>query len=106
MKNFITYLACITLFLSCKKDTAITNNCYANIVTNRNILNKQASVQFLNNEFYLIEKGTIDTKLLPCTLADDFKVNNLQVTISGEVKNTLKTGVCCTENFVISKIEK
>ncbi len=106
MKNFITYLACITLFLSCTKDKGITNNCFANIVTSRNILNKQASVQLLNDEFYLIEKGTIDIKLLPCILADDFKINNLQVTISGEVKNILIKGVCCTENFVISKIEK
>jgi hypothetical protein len=102
---FISILLTIT-FLSCKKDKETTSNCFSGIPTNRTILNKQATIQLINNEFYIIEKGTIDTRLLPCSLADEFKINNLPVTITGEVKNTIPTGVCCTENFVVNKIEK
>jgi hypothetical protein len=102
---FISILLAIT-FLSCKKEEETTNNCFSDIATSRTILDKQATIQLINNEFYIIEKGIIDTRLLPCSLADEFKINNLQITITGEVKNTIPTGPCCTENFVINKITR
>jgi hypothetical protein len=99
----ISILLTITFF-SCKKDKETTSNCFSDIATTRKILNKEATVELFNNEFYIIEKGTIDTRLLPCSLGEEFKLNNLQVRITGEVKNTIPTGVCCTENFIINKI--
>jgi hypothetical protein len=106
MKKYFWVILFLLAFLSCKKDKETTSNCFSETPTTRSILNKQAIIQLLNNEFYIIEKGTIDTRLLPCSLADEFKINNLPVTITGEVKNTIPTGVCCTENFVVNKIEK
>jgi hypothetical protein len=106
MKYYHFGILCLLTFLSCKKDKEKTNNCFSDASATRTILNKQATIQLLNNEFYIIEKGTIDTKLLPCSLSDEFKINNLPVTVTGEVKNTIPTGVCCTENFVVNKIEK
>ena len=58
--------------------------------------------------FYIIEEGTIDTRLNPCILDKEFQQNNLKVKISGEVKLTIQGGPspCCLENFVITKISK
>ncbi len=106
MKHYFLGILFSLTFLSCKKDKETINNCFSDAPTTRTILDKQATIQLLNNEFYIIEKGTIDTRLLPCSLADEFRINNLSVTITGEVKNTVPTGVCCTENFVVNKIEK
>lgn len=106
MKHYFLGVLFSLIFFSCKKSKEKTSNCFSDIPTTRTILDKQATIQLLNNEFYIIENGTIDTKLLPCSLANEFKINNLPVTITGEVKNTIPTGVCCTENFVITKIEK
>jgi hypothetical protein len=106
MKHYFFGILFLLIFLSCKKDKEKTTNCFSDTPTTRSILNKQATIQLLNNEWYIIEKGIIDTRLLPCSLADEFKINNLPVTITGEVKNTIPTGICCTENFVVNKIEK
>jgi hypothetical protein len=106
MKHYCAAFLLVIAFLSCKKDKETEAICFSDIATSRTILNKQATIQFLNNEFYIIEKGTIDTRLLPCSLADEFKINNLSVIITGEVKNTIPTGACCTENFVVNKIVK
>jgi hypothetical protein len=106
MKHYCISILLTITFLSCKKNKETNSTCFSDSSTTRTILNKQATIQLLNNEFYIIEKGTIDIRLLPCSLADEFKINNLQVTISGEVKNTVLTSACCTENFVVNKIEK
>jgi hypothetical protein len=106
MKQYRIAILLMIVFFSCKKNEENTSNCFSNIATTRTILNKQATVQLINNEFYIIEKATIDTRLLPCSIKDEFKINNLQVTISGEAKNTVSTGACCTENFVITAIRK
>jgi hypothetical protein len=111
----MTKIICILIlivgiaFISCKKDSTETNDCFPNSTTARQIVNKPATVkQQAGGLFYIIEHGTIDTKLNPCNLATEFKVNNLQVTISGDVKVTVQggPGPCCTDDFVIKKITR
>ena len=97
----------LTLALTnCKKTK--TDNCFENDPTSGQIVNKQATVKLMNNKFYLVEQFTIDTWLNPCNLAREFRIDNLQVTISGDVKTTTYPPgePCCTENFVITKIAK
>jgi hypothetical protein len=93
---------------SCRKDQTQTDDCFNNIATTRHIVNKQATVVLAGTEIYLVEQGTIDTRLYPCNLDTAFRVNNLPVKISGEVKGTSINGIapCCGENFVITKISR
>lgn len=110
------HLLAITLFFmllaiigSCKKEKEATG-CLNNATTVRQILNKQAVIK-LNatiNPVWIIEQGTIDTKLIPCNFPMEFYEDGLQVIISGEVKLTPQVGPgpCCTENFVITKITR
>ncbi len=55
---------------------------------------------------YVVEENAIDNKLIPCNLTKEFQVDNLLVTISGDVKETVQSASspCCSENFVITKI--
>lgn len=108
MKNSFFILLLIVGY-SCKKPHKKNDDCFPNAPTYRQILNKPAIVrQQSNSLFYIVEHGTIDTRLNPCNLATDFKIDNLQVTISGDVKTTFQVGPgpCCTENFVITKITR
>ena len=110
MKKYITFLSIllglIILFHSCKKNDKSKTGCFLNDTTARQIINKQASIKLANGQFYIVEQGTIDTKLIPCNLTQEFQVDNLQVTISGDIKATAQGGPapCCSENFVITKI--
>ena len=74
----------------------------------RLISNKQATVKLDSGQFYLVEQGTIDTKLIPCNMAEEFKVKDLQVTISGYTKRAIAAGTesCCTETLVITGISR
>ena len=93
-------------FFSCKKVTAATEDCFEGTATTRTIIDKQATVKLSGDVFYLIEDGAIDTRLKPCNLKPEFRVHDLRVTISGMIKSTVNTAVCCTENFVLSKIDR
>ena len=99
-------LFALSLLSSCQKKK--TNDCFADAATVRQIVNKPATVQQIGTEYYLIEQGTIDTRLLPCKLEKEFQVDKLAVIISGNVKSTITNGLtpCCTENFVITSIKK
>ena len=107
MKPFIVFLTIGTVVCSCKKYSA---ECQANAPTVRQISNKPAVIK-LNatiHQVYIIEQGSIDSKLVPCNFPMEFYQNDLQVVISGDVKLTPRNinGPCCTENFVISKITR
>ena len=110
MKKYITFLSILLgltiLFHSCKKNDKSKTGCFLNDTTARQIINKQASIKLANGQFYIVEQGTIDTKLILCNLTQEFQVDNLQVTISGDIKATVQGGPapCCSENFVITKI--
>jgi hypothetical protein len=106
--SFIASLFIITIAPSCKKDKNSNSDCFPNSSTVRQINNAQATVKKAGEKFYIVEQGSIDTKLNPCTLPQEFQIDNLQVTISGDVKSTIQSGPgpCCTENFVIAKISR
>lgn len=90
------------------KDKNSGTNCFPDTSIVRQIVNKNASIKLLNTQFFIVEDGTIDTKLNPCNLPREFQVDNLLVLISGDVKSTFYSGVgpCCTENFEITSILK
>ena len=112
MRHSLTFIAfvLVTTIISCKKDnnTNTDTDCFPNTTTVRQITNAQATVKAAAGKFYIIEQGSIDTKLNPCNLAQEFQIDNLQVTISGDVKTTSYAvgEPCCTDNFVITKITK
>lgn len=116
MRNIYTlfmYGAVLLTGLACSKnDNRKTDGCYPGAPTGRVITDKKATVHISGGTVdpeYLVEEGTIDTKLIPCSpLAEEFRQNNLKVIISGEVKATpYKSGQpCCSYSFVITKIEK
>lgn len=94
---------------SCKKkNLSSVDDCFPDTSTVRTVLNAEATIQLLNGEYFIIEKNTIDTRLYPCNLAQEFRIDKLPVIVTGEVKNTIRSGVgpCCTDHFVILKISK
>lgn len=100
------------LILSCKKEEVpkkqVKNECTTNDTTVRLINEKRATIQSSNNQYYIVEEGTIDTRLQPCNLSNEFMINQLSVLISGEVKKTVQSNnaPCCIETFFITKISK
>ncbi|RPD43439.1 hypothetical protein [Paracnuella aquatica] len=105
-----TLLIIIYLPISCKKEDKATD-CFSGISTVRTINNKRVVVKLTATYFepvYLVEEGTIDTRLIPCNFPIEFYQHDLQVTISGEVKATQQRGSapCCAENFLITKISR
>jgi len=95
---------------ACKKNSNSENRCHPDAITVRQIVNKQAMIKLtaMIEPVYLVEEGTIDTRLIPCNLPQEFYQSDLLVTISGEVKATpqIGPGPCCVENFVITKITR
>ena len=113
MEKFIPVLVlsivAITLLFSCKKESDKKDDCFPDLPTLRYITNKPAIIKHLTGDtYYIAEQGTIDNLLIPCNLPEEFKINDLQVTISGEVKATSQAGPgpCCREHFIITKISK
>ncbi|ANE51676.1 hypothetical protein SY85_15375 [Flavisolibacter tropicus] len=98
----------LTFASSCKKDNHTSPDCLPDTPTYRQVNNRSATIISASGEFYILEQGTIDTKLKPCNLPNEFQVNNLQVTISGNVKQTTQgnSQPCCIENFVITRITR
>lgn len=104
------FVGLLCFFLnSCKKDDSRRKDCLNTTATYRQIFDKPATIrQQTAGTFYILEQGTIDVKLNPCNLTADFHIDNLRVTISGDVKATVQGGLepCCTEDFVITKITR
>lgn len=105
--HLIHFLTLIILFNSCKKEKANTE-CFPNATTVRQISNKQAVIKLTGtvNDVWIIEEGSIDTKLIPCNFPMEFYQDGLKVIISGDVKSTPQAGPCCSENFFITKITR
>lgn len=111
MRHFTILIILIyltTIIFSCKKDNNSNTDCFHESSTVRQITDGQATVKEISGKFYIIEKGSIDTKLNPCHLPTEFQVDNLQIIISGDVKSTLQVGPgpCCLENFTLTKISR
>jgi len=111
MRYRVNLMALLLLLISCKKekDNSFTV-CSPDAKTLRQIINKQAVIKVTGTIYgiYIIEQGTIDTKLIPCNLPVEFVQDNLQVIISGDVKFRLYIAnePCCKENLVITKITR
>lgn len=95
---------------SCTKENK-SPDCLPDSPTIRVIENKKAIVKLTATAVepvYLVEEGAIDTRLIPCNFPMEFYQNDLQVTISGNVKAFQQTMpvTCCAENFVITKISR
>lgn len=84
--SFIAPLFSIVIVAACKKESTSTPDCFPNYATSRQITDQQSTVKLLNNTFYIIEQGTIDTQLKPCNLSKEFQVDDLPVIVSGDVK--------------------
>jgi len=105
------YILILLVFtISCKKETKKTV-CFPDTQTIRFIENKKAVVKITASAVepvYLVEEGTIDTRLIPCNFPHEFYQDELTVTVNGEVKSTQQDqlAVCCAETFVISEISR
>ena len=112
MKQIMSMLPVVIgllLTCSCKKEKTAAEGCFADAITVRVIADKPAIIkQPAAGVFYIVEQGAIDTKLNPCNLPAEFKVSDLAVIISGQVKATVQggPGPCCTEDFIISNIRR
>ena len=87
--TLIAFLLVMTIISSCKKDNNTNSDCFPNSSNVRQITNAQATIKAAGGKFYIVEQGSIDTKLNPCKLSQEFQENNLQVLVSGDVKLTL-----------------
>jgi hypothetical protein len=108
--SFILFVL-MALLNGCRKaDKSNAADCFPGITTVRQIVNKQAVIKLTATAagVYLVEQGSIDSKLIPCNLPMEFYHNDLLVTISGEVKLTSRVALepCCSDNFVITKISR
>lgn len=99
-------LLVVIMASACKKNSS-TVDCFPATPTIREITDQQATVKFSGTQFYIVEKGAIDTKLVPCNLLLEFQTDNLPVTVSGKVKASSNgSGPCCSQDFVITRISK
>lgn len=98
----------LLLLLSCAKNKSTALDCLQDEITFRNIVQMNATVIRAGDLYYIIEQGTLDTRLFACNLDPSYKTDRLQVVISGMVKASAQIGPgpCCTENFVITFISK
>lgn len=104
----VLLLALTIIVTSCKKENVSNVDCFLYTSTVRQIINQPATIKIAGGLFYIVEHSTIDTKLIPCNLSQEFQISNLQVIVSGEVKSSITNAgePCCSENFVIKKITK
>ncbi len=106
--SILTFAALAILPVSCKKQDK-QEECFPDTATTRQITDKPAVIKVTAtvNAVYLVEQGTVDTKLIPCNLPKDYMQNDLNVIVSGDVKATAQgSGPCCSENFFITKITR
>lgn len=106
--KYLLPLAIVILPGSCKKQDNPDNTCAVHQPTLRKITEAKATVFQSGEKFVMVEQNTIDTRLAPCNLPAEFRLDQLQVIISGDVKATVQAhfGPCCTETFIITKITR
>ena len=110
MRNWLGLLLLILCFAACNKKGE-TTPCSSDQPTVRKIVNKNAIVRVTataTEPVYLTEAGTIDSRLIPCTLALDYYQDGLEVVISGDVKASVQPamGPCCAEPIVLTSIHR
>lgn len=100
------FLIVMALISSCNKEDETPADCLTDISTVMKIKNKPAKVRAVGAQYYIVEENTIDRILNPCNLKKEFQVHDLSITVSGDVKETPREGVCCIDDFVITKISR
>ena len=111
MKQTVLWILIINLTIvsifSCKKQNS-TEPCSDGAPIARQLINKPATIVSSNGRFLIIEDSTIDERLLPCDLPEEFKIDQLRVIVSGKVKSTLieNSNPCCTAYFEIATITR
>lgn len=107
---WLVFTSLIWCSISCnKRENNTAEDCSANAVTTRQVVNKPAVVKVTATIYsiYLVEEGSMDLKLVPCDfLPIEFIQNDLQVIISGDVKQRKNNAdPCCTENIKITSLK-
>lgn len=89
--------------MACVNNAAIIPGC-PDEKTVRQVKDKSAIIQKTGTQFYIVEQNTIATKLKPCNLPTEFRVDHLAVIVSGDVKSTIQNAIepCRTNNFMIT----
>lgn len=90
MKHTLTAILCLVLLFSitaCKKNKDAKADCYRDNAVRYEINNQLATVYQVNGEYYIAEQNTIDTRLFPCNLPEEFQQNNINIYITGQVKS-------------------
>jgi len=108
--SLLILLLSLVSFACRKADDEPKTGCDATAQTLRHINNKFATVE-VNATIIgvlLVEDNTIDSKLVPCNLPQEYVQHGLKVIISGDVKarKALTNEPCCKDAFVISKIAR
>jgi hypothetical protein len=105
--TIIPILIILATVSSCRKEKE-TGACLTASKTVRTITDKAAVIKLTAtvNGVYILEQGSTE-QLIPCNFPMEFYQNDLQVTISGNVKSIPQGAAsCCTENFVITTITR
>ncbi len=108
MNLFLTFL-CIAVMFSCQTTQESDPDCNDGSKTLRIITNAPATIYLIENQYFITEQNTIDTRLVPCYLPEKFQKDKLSVSISGEVKNyPIRDMIyaCCIEKIVLSHVEQ
>ena len=95
--------------ISCQTEPESDSDCNDGSKALRIITNAPATIYLYENQYFITEQNTIDTRLIPCSLPVQFQKDRLMVTISGEVKNYRiqdKIYACCIEKIVLSHIKE
>lgn len=98
--------------VACKKSGKDNDvECFENSPTDRILNEVEASVlEYAPGKFHLAEKNVIDIKLLPCELPAEYKINQLQVIISGRSVPAVQIEPfpipCCAEMLKLSSIRR
>ncbi|MBX3241078.1 MAG: hypothetical protein KIT80_16345 [Chitinophagaceae bacterium] len=110
ISRLILLFITVSLIFACKKQDESTE-CSPGKPILRTITGKKATVRITATAVmpvYLVEEGTIDSKLIPCNLPMDYYKEGLVVTISGrtQLAEPYTSFPCCIESLFITAISK
>lgn len=117
LRPLATSLLLLIIATGCKKDKKdkeetldVLPPCYKQSPVYRELKDKRATVKVTATAIgtYLVEEGSIDTKLITCDLPLEFQKNNLEVIINGGVHDMppVSNFPCCIQSLDITSIRK
>jgi hypothetical protein len=87
----------IVLLTGCQKEKYAENpDCSSGAVL-QSVVDQPAVVIQLGSDYYLIPEGSIDSRYYPCSIPEAFRVNDLPVKITGDIRAKASAGPrpCC-----------